>query len=201
MFHRFLASLIIVTSPFTLHQLSPGQTSAPVQRSKPPVVVEQSISDAAPAINIWSAGNKATATEIFNEVVLVNTLVANQQKAAAEAAARLVSSPPHVSPIVVSASIVATSSNIAAVMQCIKNHESGNYAENSHAGGASGAYQYEPGTWQTWSARAGYPGYMYAYEAPPNVQDAVTAYTLTHGGAGNWSPRFGPDPCTVGIGG
>jgi len=25
--------------------------------------------------------------------------------------------------------------------------------------------------------------------------------TLTHGGAGNWSPKYGPDPCTVGMGG
>lgn len=90
---------------------------------------------------------------------------------------------------------------LPAVVQCIKNHESGNYTEHSHPGSGSGAYQMIPGTWAAWSARAGYPGYRYAYQAPPNVQDAVLQYTLTHGGAGNWSPRYGNDPCTVGMGG
>lgn len=96
---------------------------------------------------------------------------------------------------------VLVAMDTVAVRQCIKDHESGNYAEASNPGGASGAYQYEPATWRTWSERAGYPGYAYAYQAPPNVQDAVTDYTLTHGGAGNWSPRYGADPCTVGYGG
>lgn len=100
-----------------------------------------------------------------------------------------------------SGAAVAAPSSIAGVMQCIKNHESGNYTEATHPSSGSGAYQYVPGTWQTWSARAGYPGYSYAYLAPASVQDAVTVYTLTHGGAGNWSPRYGDDPCTVGMGG
>lgn len=95
----------------------------------------------------------------------------------------------------------APSVSLDGIRQCIKNHESGNYAEQSHVGSGSGAYQYVPGTWRTWSARAGFDGYLYAYQAPAPVQDAVTDYVLTHGGAGNWSPRFGNDPCTVGIGG
>lgn len=85
------------------------------------------------------------------------------------------------------------------VLQCIKDHESGNYSESSHPGAGSGAYQFIPGTWRAWSARAGYPGYDYAYEAPPSVQDAVTAYTLTHGGAHNWDSSYGNDPCTEGM--
>lgn len=103
--------------------------------------------------------------------------------------------------------LAALPSPVAPVMACIRSAESGNYSESSHPGGASGAYQYEPDTWRTWFARwaaaTGYvgPRYAYAYQAPPAVQDAVTEFTLTHGGAGNWSPRWGPDYCTVGIGG
>jgi hypothetical protein len=92
--------------------------------------------------------------------------------------------------------------NLTAVMQCIKDHESGNYLSNTYPpDGASGAYQYVGPTWRHWSSVAGYGGYYAAYQAPPSVQDAVTVYTLTHGGAGNWSPRWGDDPCTVGMGG
>ena len=94
---------------------------------------------------------------------------------------------------------VAGGSSLASVLACIKAHESGNYDEHSHPSGSSGAYQFEPSTWRYWSAKAGYPGWPLAYLAPPAVQDAVTAYTLTHGGAHNWDPRFGNDPCTVGM--
>jgi len=96
---------------------------------------------------------------------------------------------------------VAVSASLDDIMACIKNHESGNYAESSHTSDGSGAFQVIPGTWRAWSERAGYPGYRYAYQAPPSVQDAVVRYMLTNGGAGNWSPKYGPDPCTVGIGG
>lgn len=96
---------------------------------------------------------------------------------------------------------VATAVTVDSIMACIRAHESGDYGEHSHLGSGSGAYQYVPGTWRTWSARAGYPGYAYAYLAPPSVQDAVTAFAIAHGGAGNWSPRYGADPCTVGLGG
>ncbi len=87
---------------------------------------------------------------------------------------------------------------VGSVAQCIKNHESGNYSESSHLSSGSGAYQFIPSTWRTWSQRAGYGGYSYAYQAPPAVQDAVLNYTLNNGGAGNWSMRFGNDPCTGG---
>lgn len=93
----------------------------------------------------------------------------------------------------------AATPSIAAVMDCIKRHESGDYTEHSHIGSGSGAYQYIPGTWRVWSARAGYGGWQYAYLAPAAVQDAVTAYTLQNGGAGNWSNRFGNDPCTASL--
>lgn len=96
---------------------------------------------------------------------------------------------------------VATSGSLDAVVTCIYEHESGNYSESSHPGSGSGAAQWIPSTWRAWSARAGYPGYDLAYQAPASVQEAVLRYTLTHGGAGNWSNRFGNDPCTQGMGG
>ncbi len=89
---------------------------------------------------------------------------------------------------------------LSGVAQCIKNHESGNYAESSHPSSGSGAYQFVPGTWRHWSQLAGFAGFAYAYEAPPAVQDAVLMFTLTHGGAHNWDPAYGNDPCTVGMG-
>lgn len=89
---------------------------------------------------------------------------------------------------------------LTGVVQCIKGAESGNYMESSHPGSGSGAYQFIPGTWRTWSAKAGFGGqYAYAYQAPAAVQDAVLVYTLTNGGAGNWSNRFGKDNCTAGL--
>jgi hypothetical protein len=94
---------------------------------------------------------------------------------------------------------VAVAPSLVGVMACIKTHESGDYQEHSHLQDGSGAFQFIPATWRAWSARAGHPGYPYAYLAPPTVQDAVVAYALTHGGAGNWSPRYGNDPCTVGM--
>lgn len=91
------------------------------------------------------------------------------------------------------------------VAGCVKGAESGNYTEASHTSSGSGAYQFVPGTWRTWFARwaaaTGYrgPDYAYAYLAPWFVQDAVFCYTVTHGGAGNWSNRYGYDPCTRGM--
>ena len=93
-----------------------------------------------------------------------------------------------------------TGAAVLSVMQCIKDHESGNYTESSHLSSGSGAFQYVPSTWREWSAKAGHPGFAYAFEAPAVVQDAVTEFTLTHGGAGNWSNKFGFDPCTQGMG-
>lgn len=103
-------------------------------------------------------------------------------------------------PAVVSASI-GTHTSFHDVMECIKSKESGDYGEHSHVWDGSGAFQIIPSTWRAWSARAGFAGYGYAYLAPPSVQDAVVEYMLANGGAGNWSPRYGDDPCTVGMGG
>lgn len=100
--------------------------------------------------------------------------------------------------------------SLADVVQCIKDHESGNYTEQSHIWDGSGAYQFIPGTWRYYFGRwqAEYnaahpdnpiPYYSYAYQAPPWVQDAVLLYTLTHGGAHNWDSSFGDDPCTQGL--
>lgn len=99
-------------------------------------------------------------------------------------------------------------SNSSGVAQCVKNHESGNYAESSHPSSGSGAYQFIPSTWRSWSVKAGYghydahgnpvPTYSYAYEAPPSVQDAVFNFAIANGGGGNWSMRYGNDPCTGG---
>lgn len=90
-------------------------------------------------------------------------------------------------------------------MQCIRDHESGDYNEHSHPGGSTGAYQFQGPTWRVWFGRwrdaVEFVGsdYYLAYEAPPLIQDAVTGYALTHGGAGNWSMRWGNDPCTAGL--
>lgn len=88
------------------------------------------------------------------------------------------------------------SGQYASVAACVKDHESGNYGESSHPGSGSGAYQFIPSTWRTWSAKAGYGGYAYAYQAPAAVQDAVFEYALSHGGAHNWDNAYGNDPCT-----
>jgi hypothetical protein len=97
------------------------------------------------------------------------------------------------------------SPEVEPVMQCIKEHESGDYQEHSHPTGSSGAYQWQPASWSSWFGRwrdaVGFVGsdYPLAYLAPPLIQDAVTQYALTHGGAGNWSMRWGNDPCTAGL--
>lgn len=68
---------------------------------------------------------------------------------------------------------------ITAFLAAERSSESGNdYTSLPYGpGGASGAYQFEPQTWQ--SAAAHVPGasqYPYAAAAPPQVQDAVAAY-------------------------
>jgi hypothetical protein len=105
-------------------------------------------------------------------------------------------------PAVRSVAAAVDPASLAYVLACIRAHESGDYANESHGpDGASGAYQMIGSTWRAWSARAGFPGYAAAHLAPPATQDAVALFMLTHGGAGNWSPRYGNDPCTVGMGG
>lgn len=77
---------------------------------------------------------------------------------------------------------------------CVVHHESFSsglwHAQNSSSS-ASGAYQYLDGTWRTWLARAGLSGPARAVWASPVLQSQVFAYTVTHGGQGNW----GPDHC------
>lgn len=97
--------------------------------------------------------------------------------------------------------------DLAPTIQCIKDHESGNYTESSHPGAGSGAYQYIPSTWRNWflawqkslpeDSQWKHVDYTFAYEAPPVVQNQVLVYTLRNGGAHNWDPSFGNDPCTV----
>lgn len=88
-----------------------------------------------------------------------------------------------------------------AVRTCIHNHESWDPTEHSHLSDGSGWYQMIPRTFRTYAARLGITWYAFAYEAPAPVQDAIAAFMLTTDGAGNWSPRYGNDPCTVGMGG
>lgn len=98
------------------------------------------------------------------------------------------------------AAVVVAPADLASVMACIKDHESGDYARNNHGpNGASGAYQIVGSTWRSWSARAGYGGFSAAYLAPPPTQDAVVIYMLRNGGAHNWDPKWGNDPCTVNL--
>lgn len=90
--------------------------------------------------------------------------------------------------------------SLGAVMACIKAHESGDYTIHNHGpNGSSGAFQIIGSTWRAWSVRAGYGGYSAAYLASPAVQDAVVLFMLTHGGAHNWDPSYGNDPCTVSL--
>lgn len=139
----------------------------------------------------------AAAVEHHRQVEHLREVIAANAAAARARAARTAQESWH--PATTSAPTTGMSSSLSGVAQCIKNHESGNYTESSHPASGSGAYQWIPSSWQAWSARAGYPGYTYAYQAPPSVQDAVTVYALTHGGAGNWSTRYGADPCTAGM--
>lgn len=59
---------------------------------------------------------------------------------------------------------------------CVRAHESDRadgYSAYNRSSGAAGAYQFISGTWAYVSARAGYPGYGSAANAPAHVQDAV----------------------------
>lgn len=79
--------------------------------------------------------------------------------------------------------------SLATVLSQIRQRESGgNYTltpqqnfdyPRSHA---SGAYQFQPGTWRDWTGRSGIgTQYTEAYLAPASVQDAVAGYAATHG--------------------
>jgi hypothetical protein len=80
---------------------------------------------------------------------------------------------------------------------CVIDHESRDWpydghprpyqAHRSDSGTASGAYQFIDSTWRHQSRLAGFPGYARAMLAPPAVQDAVFAFVVLRGGAGNWN--------------
>jgi muramidase (phage lysozyme) len=81
------------------------------------------------------------------------------------------------------------------VLACIRHHESdrgpyphaNGYRAENPTSTASGAYQYIDGTWRTMSARAGYPGYSHAADAPPSVQDAVASFHVRNYGTSAWA--------------
>ena len=78
---------------------------------------------------------------------------------------------------------------------CVRHHESdrgayphiNGYGAQNSGSSASGAYQFLSSSWRTLSARAGYPGYGTAAQAPWHVQDAVALYTLNSGGRSAWN--------------
>src|SRR5262252_7588070 len=78
-------------------------------------------------------------------------------------------------------------SSMSALLAQIRQRESGgrydipptsNYAfPTSHA---SGAYQFEPGTWKLWTMRSGIgQEYPEAYLAPPEIQDKVATFAAS----------------------
>lgn len=69
------------------------------------------------------------------------------------------------------------SPDLPAILQTIKDLESGNYTSEPYGpGGASGAYQFEPGTWKGLTKEFGVgQQYPIAAEAPPAVQDQVAS--------------------------
>lgn len=80
-------------------------------------------------------------------------------------------------------------------LACIRARESGgNYTIYNTAGsGASGAYQYMPGTWAWMSRQAGYGQWSGgpAASAPPAVQDAVTLWAYNNGHQSHWAATNG----------
>jgi hypothetical protein len=86
----------------------------------------------------------------------------------------------------------------AGVLNDVKRRESGgnynlrpeqnfNYPR-SHA---SGAYQFQPGTWRRWTQASGIgTQYREAYQAPPHIQDQIAAYALQHTPGGANSPSL-----------
>jgi hypothetical protein len=81
-------------------------------------------------------------------------------------------------------------------LTCVRHHESDRTGSYPHIGGyraqnpsssASGAYQFLDSTWRGASARAGYPGYAKAKNAPWYVQDAVALHVVRTGGRSAWN--------------
>lgn len=89
--------------------------------------------------------------------------------------------------------------SLAEVLGLIRQNESGgNYGKTPQenyrypASHASGAYQFQPGTWRQWTAASGIgTEYKEAYKAPATVQDAVAAYAAVHGPGVNSEALWG----------
>lgn len=71
---------------------------------------------------------------------------------------------------------------LALILRNIRTMESGgNYTALNKTASASGAYQIIDSSWRSWAAASGVPGatsYPRAYQAPPEVQDAVAAWKV-----------------------
>jgi hypothetical protein len=88
---------------------------------------------------------------------------------------------------------------LSSVLASIRARESqGNYNltpqqnYNYPASHASGAYQFQPATWQQYTQQSGIgTQYAEAYQAPPNVQDAVASYAVMNGPGVNSSALWG----------
>lgn len=72
---------------------------------------------------------------------------------------------------------------LATFLAAIRQQESGGNYQASNPSGASGAYQFEPGTWVYALSLAGLGGTVYASEpagnAPPSVQDAAAGALMS----------------------
>lgn len=100
--------------------------------------------------------------------------------------------------------------SVTQVLAAIRSHESASFSNpygltpeqnvdfpRSHA---SGAYQFQPATWQSYTAQSGIgTQYPQAYQAPPGVQDAVAAWVVTNKGTGDWSPYSGALPSVTSV--
>ncbi len=72
---------------------------------------------------------------------------------------------------------------------CVANHESmhaGLWTAQNPYSSASGAFQYIDSSWRSYSRSAGLGGYARALYAPPSVQAAVFAHTVTEYGRYPW---------------
>lgn len=78
----------------------------------------------------------------------------------------------------------------ASLADLVKHYESsgGNYTASNPNTSASGAYQFTTATWQQYAQSVpGASQYQYAAAAPPAVQDAVFAHTVSQVGLAPWT--------------
>ena len=90
--------------------------------------------------------------------------------------------------------------SFASLAQLVQSYESGgNYAAQNPTSTASGAYQFTNATWAQYAPQAGYSvaDYPTAAAAPPAVQDAVFAQTVSQVGLQPWTCA-GCDPGLTG---